>query len=145
MSISAFAEAMGIHRSTLNDYLSGTIDIASISPKRAAAMILAMGVYDKDAWEILGLEGEARESFKTYRPAPAGHGPSQSTDEPITLPTPLLGEQPLPAGAKIYLDPAATDKVQVIRLEDGRYYSVTALLLQRAGGIHLGGLVRVDF
>lgn len=144
--ILGFAKAAGVSRATLNNYLTGTTDLAYIEQKRAAGIIESMGVTDWDAWEILGIPEDARETFRTFRPHPWGHGRALAQVQEIHLVEPMLGELNLPAGALVRIDPSAADKpIQVLKLDDGRFYSVNALLLSRTSGEHLGGLVSVHF
>lgn len=140
-----FAKAAGISRTTLNAYLAGTVDIAFIDQSRAEGLITAMNVTDWEAWEIIGIPEEARSTFRTFRPAPWGHGQAVSETRTITLASPMAGEQPLPAGVVIHVDPNDHERIQIIELEDGRLYSVPALLAARSGGVRLGGLLRVDY
>lgn len=145
MSITGLAKAAGISRNSLIEYLNGVVDIAYISQERAEGIITAMNVTDWEAWEIIGIPEDAQPTFRSFRPAPWGHGLAPSTLPTYELKTPMAGEQPLPANVVIHVDPNNYDKIQVIRLEDGRFYSVTALLVDRIDGERLGGLVRVDY
>ncbi|UQN10289.1 hypothetical protein [Deinococcus sp. QL22] len=152
--MTAFATASGMSRQQLYRYLGGealdpegrVIDLAYMPQDRAEGLITAMGLTDWEAWEVLGIPDDAKTTFRTFRPFPEGHGRKVSEVIEIRLSAPMVGEIPLPAGTLVRIDPNVTDgKMQVIRLEDGRLYSVNALMLERAGGEHLGTLLSAHF
>ena len=150
ISVAAFAEKVGVSRATLHTYLKGKPDLAYIGRSKAEKLITAMGIYDVDAWEELGIPEDARADFRTFRPAPWGHGQVSDPLEPKTRrillkDTRLVGEETLSHATAIIVDPSATEKIQIVELEDGRYFSVTPEMLKHAGGKHLGGLVGAEF
>ena len=146
ISVKAFAVAAGISRAALNNYLAGSTDLAYISQSRAGGIITAMGITDWEAWEVLGIPDDAKETFRTFRPHPEGHGQPVDSMIELRLTQPLIGEVPLPSGTLICIDPAAKDRpIQIVRLPDGRLYSVSVTLFQEAVGEQLGGLISAHF
>lgn len=152
LSIKAFAAALGMSRSRFTLYLDGgsfkgkVYDLAEMDQEEAERLMTAMNVTDYEAWEILGIPEANRQTFRSFRPPPWGHGSPVRDVIEVLLQDPMVGEVPLPAGAIVRIDPQAQDaKFQVVRLEDGRLYSVGPLMLGRAGGEHLGGLLSAHF
>lgn len=148
ITVTDFAEAVGVSRSTINNYLNGLVDIGLLPQQKAAKLITAMGVSDWDSWDILGIPEDDRLSFRTFRPFPIGHGRPVSEIEEICLSEPLIGAVSLPAGTTITIDPSALDKaIQVIEIEDGRMYSVRTEDLRFSADMlrYVGGLLTAHF
>lgn len=152
LSIKAFAAALGMSRSRFTLYLDGkefkgkVYDLAEMEQGEAEQLVTLMNVTDAEAWDILGIPKANRETFRSFRPPPWGHGSPVRDMLEMALEVPMVGEVPLPAGAVVRIDPQAADaKYQVVRLEDGRFYSVSPPMLRHTGGEHLGGLVSAHF
>lgn len=144
LSISDFAESVGIARATLNRYLVGTRDLASIDQEIADRLLRTMGIADGEAWELLAIPEEHRHTFRSFRPPPLGHGAVLRTLTDIRLDEPLFGSVALPAGTLIRVakDGPGMDH-NIVRLKDGRLYAASNGV--QAEGESLGFLVSAHF
>lgn len=144
LPIKDFAEAAGIGRSTLNRYLTGEKDLATVEQEIADRLLRVMGISDGEAWTLLQVPEEHRGTFRSFRPPPLGHGAVLRALADIRLEQPMFGSVALPAGTLIRVaegGPALEHRV--VRLADGRLYSASADV--KAQGEPLGYLVSAHF
>lgn len=157
ISVMAAAEHIGMSRAHLYRYLAGEavvhgetrpFDLAQLPQEEAERLLTMMGVTDWEAWEILNIPEGNRETFRSFRAPPFGHGRAVQEVVEVQLTEAMVGELPLPRGTTVRIDPARRDDpeaLQIVRLEDGRYFSVRPNMVQRAGGTHLGALMSAHF
>lgn len=144
LTITDFAEAAGIGRATLNRYLSGLKDVATVEQEIADQMLRAMGISDGEAWELLGIPDAHRHTFRSFRPPPLGHGALLREDLEVRLDQPLFGSVALPAGTQIRVSrDGPRMEHQVYRMTDGRLFAATNGMT--VDGEHLGGLISAHF
>lgn len=144
LTITDFAEAVGIGRATLNRYLTGVKDLATVEQEIADQMLRAMGISDGEAWEVLGIPEGHRHTFRSFRPPPLGHGALLREDLELRLEEPLFGSVALPGGTQIRVSRDGPEmEHQIYRMSDGRLFAATNGMT--VDGEHLGGLISAHF
>ncbi|GAA5514041.1 hypothetical protein Dcar01_02790 [Deinococcus carri] len=145
--VSDFAQATGIGRSTLQGYLAGRQDIASMLRPNAHRFLTGLGISDAEGWELFSIPEEKRPEWRSDRPPPLGHGPAETgerPDEQIVLEGPLFGEMSLPADVTIYYAPEGEGRFYLMQLADGTMFA-TSRSVAPAGGRVLGALTGARF
>lgn len=144
IGVGDFALNSGIGRATLNRYLNGTKDLATVEQQIADRILRAMGISDGEAWELLNIPEEARYTFRSFRPPPLGHGAVVQALTDVRLEEALFGSVALPAGTiiRISKDGPTLEHV-IVRLEDGRLFATNAGA--NVNGEVLGGLASAHF
>lgn len=124
-------------------YLNGRSDLANAQQDKAEALLGALGIPDSYAWVKLEIPRDKRGTFRSFRPAPLGHGDDKRELLDIILDSPLQGTITLPAGFLISVDESnKTSGLQLQRLED-RYIVGPSSVLP-ALGERVGQLVAID-
>lgn len=139
-----FADAADLGKATLNRYLNGKKDLATVEQAIADRILRAMNISDEEAWDVLGITGEHRLTFRSFRPPPLGHGAVVREDTVVRLSQPLFGSVALPVGTliRVTLEGPALEH-EVVRMADGRLFSVSTGV--KAEGERLGYLVSAHF
>lgn len=137
------ARDSGVSPQTIWLYLSGKSDIARANQDTADAILRVLGIPDTHAWVVLDIPQDRRDTFRSFRPAPLGHGDDTRVLLDVILEHPLQGSITLPAGFLVRIDTAEREEgLQLVRLPD-RYVLGPSSVLP-AQGERLGQLVSID-
>ncbi|RJF74978.1 hypothetical protein D3875_02990 [Deinococcus cavernae] len=147
-NLTVFQQEAQLPRSTLNALLDGTNDVIKAEKRTAQAIQLALGMYDDDVIEALGLPPEVQRNWYTARPAPFGHG-DYVLDEHrhlIRLDRPLMGDVVLPAETLVTIDTTTRDYgIQLVKLVSGEFFAMKSGPAASAAGRVIGRLLSADF
>lgn len=137
------ANDSGVSGQTIWLYLKGKSDIANATQETADALLRTLGIPDTHAWVALDIPTEKRDTFRSFRPPPMGHGEDLRELQDIILEHPMQGSITLPPGYLVQIDASnMADGLQLLKLDD-RYLLGPSSVLP-AQGQRLGQLVSID-
>lgn len=144
--VTDFSQATGIARSTLQNYLAGRQDIASMLRPTAHRFLTGLGISDAEGWRLFNIPEERRSEWRSDRPPPLGHGAPERGQpaEHLVLDGPLFGEMSLPPEITVYYVPGGQGRFHLMQLADGTLF-VTKKNEAPPGARALGALVSAHF
>lgn len=147
-SVPTFAREAGLNRTTVSALVGGQNDVENAERRTAERILLALGMADDEVADALRLSAEARENWRTVRPAPVGGGDASADQDiqQLRLLQPLMGEVVLPPETVISVDAGnMAHGIQIVRLLSGELFSMKAGPSAEAAGAAMGRLLRADF